>query len=180
MDAEKKSSAKPSRRRSVHFVLREEDCPGLIAFLDSLENRMESKTVRAILSKWFEEQNADGSINLIEAAIKTIHDFELGALHSKAGPRVADKPRVAALPDRKPVLASESLVQPSPLPPRSEATGDRAPSGGIISELPPAQLAGHEVTPKEDATQKEPEKADSAGLGLGLGFVNSMLGITNG
>lgn len=87
MDAEKKSSAKAGRRRSVHFVLREEDCPGLIAFLDSLENRMESKTVRAIFSKWFEERMADGTTNLVDAAIRTIHDFELGILHSKVHPQ---------------------------------------------------------------------------------------------
>lgn len=71
----------------MHFVLREEDCPGLIAFLDSLENRMESKTVRAFLSNWFDERKADGATNLVDEAVRTIHDFELGILHSKVHPQ---------------------------------------------------------------------------------------------
>lgn len=95
MDTVKKPSAKGGRRRAVHFVLRDDECPGLIDFLDSLENRMESKTVRAILFKWFEDRQAEGSVDMIAAAVKTVHDHELAVLQRKVHPHLAVSTRVA-------------------------------------------------------------------------------------
>lgn len=116
----------------MHFVLREEDCPGLIAFLDSLENRMESKTVRAILSNWFDERKADGATNLVDEAARTIHNFELGILHSKVHPRLADRAGVAVSSERKPVLAPATLRDPSPPPGSGLLAGSEIASAGSM------------------------------------------------
>lgn len=72
-----------NRRRPVHFVLREEECPGLIDFLESLENRMAGKTLRAILFKWFKTAGETDAAALSAAAARAVAEHEIAILQDQ-------------------------------------------------------------------------------------------------
>ena len=91
MDNSTKRHANRGRRRPVNFVLREEDCDGLISFLETLHYGAESKLMRAVLIEWFRAQMVPHGESASAAANEMIQKYEIIFLQQKRGVQFTDR-----------------------------------------------------------------------------------------
>lgn len=120
MDNSTKRQSNRGRRRPVNFVLREEDCDGLISFLETLPYGAESKLMRAVLINWFQEQIATHGENIPSAANEMIQNSEIMFLQQRHGIQFAKRePQPKGRPVQAAPVRLSTQTENAVLPPET-------------------------------------------------------------
>lgn len=162
MDNSTKRQSNRGQRRPVSLVLREEDCNGLLPFLETLQYGAESKLMRAILIDWFKTQMAAHGANVAAAANELIQKYEIIFLQQRHGIQFSS---VEHQPKKRDVRSAPARVNPQPelqITPVEIGNVDTQSRPEVVADSVPAPIASAPVFQSEDPLPPRPSSPPAA------------------